>query len=199
MTSTSGSPGAQQCFSLSSNYRGLLPSDLDGNTAPPAGSPNYIAALDDTNLNGINLWKLHVEWATPANSTITGPTKITTATFTEACGAVGGICITQPGTTVQLDSMGDRLMYRAAYRNFGTHESLLLTHSVDVSGHSGVRWYEIRNVSVTPIVHQSGTYAPDSENHRWMGSIAQDSQGNIFLGYSTSGAVKPASATPAVL
>ena len=43
--------------------------------------------------------------------------------------------VPQPGTTLLLESMGDRLMYRLAYRNFGTHESLVVNHSV-----GGERW-----------------------------------------------------------
>jgi len=35
----------------------------------------------------------------------------------------------QPSTTQQLDSLADRLMYRLAYLNFGTHESLVVSHS----------------------------------------------------------------------
>ena len=91
----------------------------------------------------------------------------------------------QPGTTTQLDSLADRLMYRLAYRNFGSHESLLVNHSVAVSGGSGVRWYEIQAPNGTPVVAQQGTYAPDS-NYRWMGSIAMDKAEDIALGYSVS-------------
>ena len=38
----------QQCFQLANTYGGLLPSDLDGATTPPAGSPNYVLAFDDS-------------------------------------------------------------------------------------------------------------------------------------------------------
>ena len=37
-----GAAATQQCFQLSTSYGGLLPSDVDGATAPPAGSPNYM-------------------------------------------------------------------------------------------------------------------------------------------------------------
>ncbi len=80
-------------------------------------------------------------------------------------------------------------MYRLAYRNFTTHESLVVNHSVAVgTKHKspvGVRWYELRAPSGTPTVFQSGTFAPDS-NFRWMGSIAMDKVGDIALGYSVS-------------
>ena len=37
-----------------------------------------------------------------------------------------------------------------------------------------------------PAFLQSGTYAPDYTNYRWMGSIARDSIGDILMGYSES-------------
>ena len=77
MLTASGTPGPIQCFQLSTTYGGLLPADLDGATPPPAGSPNYMVAFDDVGNNGLNLWKFHVDWANTANSTLTGPTKIT--------------------------------------------------------------------------------------------------------------------------
>jgi len=184
MLTPSGTPGPMQCFQLTSSYGGLLPSDWDGPTAPPAGSPNYFMAFDWAGLNGLNMWKFDVDWVTPSNSTFTGPTKITGASFTEACG--GGTCIQQPGTGQNLDSLADRLMYRLAYRNFGSHESLVVTHSVAAgAAASGARWYEVRDPNGSPSVYQQGTYSPDSDA-RWMGSIAMDGSGNMALGYSVS-------------
>src|SRR5258707_8143742 len=104
-----GNAATSVCFQLSSSFGGLLPSDLDGSTAPPAGSPNYFLNFG---ANSLNLWKFHVDFATPGNSTLTGPTNIVVAAFTEACG--GGTCVQQSGTHQQLDSLGDRLMYRLA-------------------------------------------------------------------------------------
>jgi hypothetical protein len=181
MVTAAGTPGPIQCFQLSSSFGGLLPSDQDGATNPPAGSPNYFVAFGT---NVLQLWKFHVDWGTPANSTFTGPTNIGVTAFNEACG--GGTCIPQPSTTQTLDSLADRLMYRLAYRNLGTHQSLVTNHSVTAgSTPSGVRWYEIRNPNGTPTVHQQGTFSPDATS-RWMGSIAMDQQGNMLLGYSAS-------------
>ena len=187
MVTASGTPGPIQCFQLSTSFGGLLPSDQDGALNPPAGSPNYFVAFGT---NVLQLWKFHVDWATPANSTFAGPTNIGVTAFNEACG--GGTCIPQPSTTQPLDSLGDRLMYRLAYRNFGTHESLVTNHSVTAGSPSGVRWYEVRNPNGTPSLHQQGTYSPDTTS-RWMGSIAMDQQGNMLLGYSaSSSSVRPA-------
>src|SRR5206468_12942137 len=128
--------------------------------------------------------KLLVDWTTPTNSTFPGPTALTVASYTEACGA-SGTCIPQSGTTQQLDSLSDRLMYRLVYRNFGDHESLVVNHSVTAGTSVGLRWYELRTPGTTPSVFQQGTFAPDS-SYRWMGSIAMDRAGNMALGYNTS-------------
>jgi hypothetical protein len=175
-----GSAATQVCFQQGSSVGGLLPSDIDGTTAPPAGSPNYMAYFGTNNLN---LYKFHVDFNTPSNSTFTGPTVISVAAFSPLCG--GGTCVPQPGTTQQLDSLADRLMYRLAYRNFGTHESLVVNHSVAAGSGGGVRWYEIQNPSGTPTVAQQSTFAPDS-NYRWMGSIAMDQAGDMAVGYSVA-------------
>ena len=179
-----GMPATQQCFNTTTSYGGLLPADLDGARQPPAGSPNYIVGLGAAP-NSLAFWKFHVDWTTPASSSFTGPMTLATAAYSEACG--GGRCIPQSGTTQRLDSLGDRLMYRLAYRNFGDHESLVVNHSVVAGSSVGVRWYELR-VAATGAglsMFQQGTYAPNS-NYRWMGSLAMDQAGNMALGYSVS-------------
>ncbi len=191
----SGAAATQVCFQLSSSFASLLPADLDGasgatgsTSAPPAGTPNFLV---DFGSNSLRLWRFHVDFATPGNSTLIGPTTIPVAAFTAACRG-GGACIPQPSTSQKLDSLADRLMYRLAYRNFGTHEALVVNHSVTVgkgkTSRAGIRWYELR--SSTPgsgnfSVFQQGTFAPDS-TFRWMGSMAMDKVGDIAVGYSAS-------------
>ncbi len=179
-----GQPATQVCFQQGSSVGGLLPSDLDGTTAPPAGSPNFLTFFGTNNLN---LFKFHVDFATPANSTFTGPTVIPVTAFTPLCN--GGTCVPQSGTTQQLDSLADRLMYRLAYRNFGTHESLVVNHSVVAGSSGGIRWYELQNPNGTVTVAQQSTFAPDS-NFRWMGSVAMDKAGDMAMGYSVSSSAK---------
>ncbi len=174
-----GLAATQQCFQQSASIGPLLPADLDGTTPPPAGSPNYLLTFGT---NTLDLYKFHVDWTTPTNSTFTGPTVINVAAFNPLCG--GGQCVAEPGGYT-LDSLGDRLMHRLAYRNFGTHESLVVDHSVTAGSSGGVRWYEIQNPSGTPVVAQQSTYAPDS-SYRWMGSVAMDQAGNLAVGYSKS-------------
>lgn len=179
-----GQPATYQAFNLSNSYGTLLPSDLDGSRLPPAGAPNVFAAKAN---NALHLWKFKVNWVTPASSTFTGPTTLATAAFNNLCTSSRS-CIPQPGTTVRLDGIGDRLMFRLAYRNLGTHEALVASHSVNAASsgtQAGVRWYEVRNPAGTPSIYQQGTYAPDATN-RWMSSAAMDGAGNIAMVYSAS-------------
>jgi len=179
-----GVAATQQCFQLSASFGGLLPSDVDGTTPPPAGEPAFFVNFDSSTLNSLNLWRFHVDFSNAANSTFTGPTSLSVAPFSEACG--GGTCVPQLGTRQKLDSLGDRLMYRLAYRNFlPDHESLVTNHSIVAGSSVGVRWYELRDPNGNPFVFQQGTFAPDS-NFRWMGSIAMDKAGNIAMGFSVS-------------
>ena len=161
---------------------GYLPSDLDGTTAPSDGEPGFF--LNFNSSTSLGLYQLKPDFANPSNSTFTGPTDIAVSGFTEACN--GGTCIPQPSTNRQLDSLGDRLMYRLAYRRLSTHEAMVVNHSVTAGSSVGVRWYELD--ATTPglfSVAQQGTFAPDS-SYRWMGSIAMDQDGDIALGYSRS-------------
>jgi hypothetical protein len=82
-----------------------------------------------------------VDFTTPSHSTFAGPTSIAgVAPFAAPCPDIEG-CIPQPATTTSLDALGDRLMYRLAYRNFGDHESIVATHTVVAGTATGVRWY----------------------------------------------------------
>jgi hypothetical protein len=196
----SGANATMQCFANNGTSNNLwLPSDVDGTTAPPSGTPNYFLNFD-VNDQSLDLWQFHVDWTTPANSTFsTTPTNIPVTAFIEPCGDSVTVftpadnCVPQAGTSEMLGVFGDRLMYRLGYRNFGSYEDLVANHSVQVASgndhQTGIRWYELRNP--TPgsgsgfSVYQQGTYAPDS-NYRWMGSIAMDHVGDIAVGYNVS-------------
>src|SRR5262249_19276653 len=109
-----GNPATQICFQQAPTVGGVLPAHIDGNALPPAGSSNYMVEFD---LNSLNLYKFHVDFATPANSTFSTAINIPVAPFPPLCNGGRG-CVPQQGTTNKLDSLGDRLMYRLAYRNF---------------------------------------------------------------------------------
>ncbi len=198
----------QICFFDNSNGTlfddSMLPADLDSAIPPPKGAPEvYVGSIDNANPNNkLYEYLFHVDFTNPGNSTFTGVNgsmPITVSQFSLACGGFGA-CVPQKGVSDVLDSLGDRLMYRLAYRNFisavppatisqNDHQVWLVSHAVvSDSGQVGERWYEFRAPENSTILKpfQQGTYAPDS-NYRWMGSIAMDKAGDIALGYSISG------------
>jgi hypothetical protein len=169
----------------------MLPSDWDGTTAPIANEPNYFTYFNDWSSpteDYLKIWQFHVDWTTTANSTLSEAYSLVTASFnSEICTATRGRCIPQPGTSIELESLSDRLMYRLQYRNFGSYRAMVTNHTVNVdgNGHAGIRWYELRNTGSAWTIYQQGTYSPDA-SHRWVGSVAMNANGDIALGYSVS-------------
>ena len=179
-----GAPASAVCFQNPPSVASLLPSDLDGSTLPPAGQPNFFVDIADS--SDLNIFQFHVDFANPGNSTFTGPVSIPVAPFTEICArAITVACIPEPAPGEKVDGLGDRLMFRLAYRNFGDHESLVVNHTIKGGALAGVRWYEIRNPAASPFVFQQGTVV-DPNIDFWLGSIAMDKAGNIALGFSAS-------------
>jgi len=182
---------------------GLLPSDMDGTALPPAGSPNYFVGTMDQGgplgapQDALTLWKFHADFGTPVNSTFALANTIPVDPFDSIMPAPCAStreCIPQPGTAVKIDHLGyrQRPTFRLAYRNFGTHESLVTNQSVEApAGMAGIRWYEVRSPNSAPVVFQQGTYSPGASDgiFRWMGSIAMDRAGNMALGFSVSDGV----------
>ena len=192
-----GSPAATWQVILDPIEGGHMPADLDGFAPPPTNAPGVFLSIHGSSMF---FYRMKVDFVTPANTarTLQGSAPIAAATGACMQAATPGTCIAQPGTTRLLDSLGDRLMFRAAYRNFVDHESIVISHSVDpaVSGLvSGVRWYDFRlsgtpdaACAAFPCTYQQGTLADlVGGRNRWMPSIAMDGAENILVGYSTSG------------
>ena len=162
---------------------GMLPSDCDGQF-PASGTPDYFSYIYD-GPDHLGVYEFHSDWTTPANSTFGNYLSLSVSAFSSTF----NVGIQQPGTTVRLDPIPDKLMFRQQYRKFSDHNSMVLCHTVNVGSagtpQAAVRWYELRKTSGAWSIYQQGTYSPDATN-RWMGSIAQDVNGNIALGYSAS-------------
>lgn len=185
-----GNAATLQCFHALAPTFGILPSDLDGNTPPPAGSPDYYIGLG-ADTSHLNMWQFHVDWVDPTKSSFTGPTAIKVPNYTLIC--VNGpdenrSCVPQPSPGEKLASLPNRMMYRFAYRNLGDHEALVAAHTVKPGGTStataAVRWYEIRTPQ-TPTLFQAGTVQHPSIS-AWCPGIAMDKNGDIALGVSAS-------------
>ena len=192
------------CNQFGTSVYSLLPADLEGSPLatngttlpPPSATAEYYMQFSGSST--LSLFQFAPDFTTGAVS-VSGPANVTVKTFYEACG--GGSCVPQLGSSTQLDSLGDRLMYRLSYRNYGAtstsspYQSLAVTHSVQdasSSNQTGVRWYQLTNASAntTPsgwTVAQNGTFGLNDGNYRWMGSIAQDKARDLGIGYSVSG------------
>ena len=164
---------------------------VDG-THPPAGTPQYFFALTDDGWGGVSdgvrIYKMTTDW-TAGTATVTQSQDVALSAFDSAFTSSWDD-ITQKGSTQKLDGLVGFLMYRANYRRFATHNSLLLCFTVDLNGsdHAGIRWVELRQAddSSNWTLYQEGTYGPDALN-RWCPSISIDKQGNIGLGYAVAG------------
>lgn len=165
------------------------PVDNDG-PAAPAGTPGIFIAHQDDAFGGSadQLWiyELDVDWTTTANSTFTRVQQINVEPFDSNFGNNWNN-IKQPGTTRELDAIPQVIMNVPQYRNFGSYQTIVCCHAVDVNAtdHAGVRWYELRKTTGNWTLRQQGTYAPD-EHSRWMASIAINGSNEIGLGYSIS-------------
>ncbi|MBL7826706.1 MAG: T9SS type A sorting domain-containing protein [Saprospiraceae bacterium] len=164
---------------------------------PPAGSPGYIFRVYDDAWEGgqdqLQYWEIHLDWANVNMSHADGPIKLYPEPFeTRVCfGQSIFDCIEQPDGS-RFTAFENGIMYCAPYQNFGTHESIVLNHVVDVSGQVGdggdaqVRWYELRKTgSGDWQIQQQGTHAPTLNANRITGTINMDEAGNIGLGYTS--------------
>ena len=209
-----GTPNPMQCVTVSGPqdsgvYLGhsLIPADVEGTTPPPPGRDEFMVSIQNpsiianaTTSDTINLWDFHVDWPSAKLTYTLTPLPVTP--YTPGCYLYLGSpattnCVPEPqagGIAQHIDSLGDRFMPRLAYRNFGTYESFLVSHTVQTGLNAslnplqtGVRWYELRdNLTELPFVYQSSTINPDASLFRFLPSIAQDKVGNAAVGYSVS-------------
>ena len=176
----------------------MAPVSISGPTPPTAGAPGYFMYYHDdnrtattTDVDSLGIITMKPDFATPANTIIAFAQQIVAAPFK------GNVCASRncvpSGGTAGYDAISDRLMHRVNYRNFGTYEAIVGTHTVDANfpaapANAALRWFELRSTGGGPYsIYQQGTYAPDVYG-RWMGSININSKGQIALAFNHSGA-----------
>ncbi len=166
-----------------------------GANAPSRGP--IFTSMHDASWGGITndaikFYTVDIDFANENNTSVT-----TTTVFTEpfdpypCTDGPGFACAPQP-TGTGLDAIPEVIMNMPVYRNFGTHESLVLNFITDASDGDnviGIRWMEFRkNNEDEWDIYQEGTYAPDDGHHRYMAGIAMDGNGNIGMAYNISSA-----------
>ena len=160
--------------------------------------------------NTIHAFIFHVDYVTPANSTLTQSPNLVGLPY-DARNPTGRTDIQQPAPGEALDGVNDRMMHAINFRMLpGGVQSTVLNFTVNVSGvnpttaalyQAGVRWLELRRDAGTGAltINQEATYAPGSGNGTgrdlWMASVAQDGEGNIGLMASATNST----ATPLIL
>jgi hypothetical protein len=170
----------------------LLPSDFDGTQPPAQGEPNFYVEVGASTY--LSLFQFHVNFDSPGNSFFT----LTAKVLTQAAG-VGCTrnppqwkngSIPQPpaaaGTT--LVAYPEQLMYRLAWRNVNNTEHLVANQTVILSDSpvlAGVVWFDIVNPASNPALLQQGAVSDPAISY-WIGSLAQDKDGDIALGFNAS-------------
>ena len=186
---TSGTAGTDTCSSGSPCQPKSIFFEADGVNDPSSSLYGY---------------RVHFNFTTPANSAVDAQFTIPVNTYTATtCSVDTQHCAVQPTHTgtVQggtfasestLDTLAYHAMWRAAYRNFGSYESVVFNETVQTGtdNTAGIRWYELQGLNTStgtgvPTVQQQSTFAPDA-TFRFMGSMAQDHNANMLLGYTGS-------------
>ena len=204
-----GQPATYQMFTVPSlsnlSFQLLVPASLESPTAPPAGAPGLFMRPRDTEVSGptgyastdfMEMWAFHVDWTTPANSTLTELADVPIAEYDcSLCGTGSDwSCMPQPGTTQAIDPIREPLHQPLQYRNWGTYETLVGGFAEDVDGtdKAAVRWFELRRTGGAWSAYQEGVVGGADAHHRSVTSVAMDGTGSIALGYTrTSSTLYP--------
>ena len=180
-------------------FQVLQPVDLDGINLPPSGAPGVFVrhrddevhdpGANDANGDRLELFELDIDWTTPANSTLAGPIGVPVAEFSSDINGLSSFNAFAQPSGQKLDPLREQVMFRPAYRSYGSFEQVVgnLTTDIDGADTGGVRWFELRRtggVTAPWQLYQEGTVALGDFVDRWMGAIAVDQNGNIGLGYS---------------
>jgi hypothetical protein len=185
-------------------FETATPADWDGLQPPPSGAPGLVMRHIDEEAHSsfpnnpttdlLEIYAFHVDFNTPANSSVTQLPDIVISDFNSWFTDYSTFfSVPQPGTSNRLDPIREVILNRLQYRNFGSYESLTGVFPTNIdpatSGsnvNAGLRWFELRKIgSGDWVLHQEGTYDPGvTTENRFVGSLAQDSSGNLALAYS---------------
>lgn len=194
---TTGEPTAQIVgFDLPSNTENsntvfaALAMNSVGPNLPDTSKPGYIIYLQDdawaTGPDHLKIWEVDLDWINLANATVSMPDELNTTPFDSFTATFGSGEIPQPGTSQKIDGITGVVSYMCNYWDYGSHISATLNFNVDVNNDDtilGIRWFELRENAGSWSIYQEGTYAPNDDLYRFMGSMSMDINGNIGLGF----------------
>ena len=172
---------------LGGRYYSMAPVNLRGTVLPPANAPGMFAFIHDdawtnesTDIDSIGLISAKADFNNPSNSQYTIVAMPSTPFKTTVSNAP------TPGSGL-VSVINFRLMNRVIYRNFGTHQSIVGSQTVDAGSNvAGIRWSELRNNGSGWSIFQEGTLGGIDARRRFIGSMGLNSKGQIALGYNFS-------------
>lgn len=158
----------------------VLPANLRG-TLPPAGRNEFFVSESVVAFR-FDVWTASPDYGTGV-LTVTGPSIVSQTTYTAAADPVAS-----PRNNI--DTLSDRGMVQAQYRNLNGVESLWFNHTTGTTSAStptGSQWAQINvtgGTAVSPPVQQQIFNNGTDGLNRFMGSLAVDGSGNMALGYT---------------
>ncbi|MDA7803508.1 T9SS type A sorting domain-containing protein [Crocinitomix sp.] len=180
--------------SIYMQFNSMAPSYAEGPIEPDMDEPCYFFAVQDNSYPGVSadhikIFAANINWDSPGTSTVSVHQSLNTASFNTIFTGGWNDNIIQKGTSQRLAAIPGLFLYRAQYRRFGTHNTVMLCHNVNAGGNrAGMRWYELRdNNDGEWYIYQQSTYAPADGNSRWLGNLSMDALGNIAMAYSFTG------------
>ena len=106
-----------------------------------------------------------------------------------------GTIVPQPNTANLLDNLADRIMQKVQYRKVGRGRVAVgRPHGAAgdrINRRSSGRSSTSPAAPSPPTAVQQQIYSPDTTLYRFMPSLAVDNQGNMAIGFSTSGPTVP--------
>jgi hypothetical protein len=184
----------------------LLPADFEGSTPIPSTTKGeyFLAQVNPSNPGTNNQCTSTpctsnelAYWTWSAFTSGAGPTLIPlNDPFTPACYTPqrpwNTVCVQEPYGGYS-DSVGDRLMYRLAYRYFtgtGGGEYLAVAHTIQedaTTERTGIRYYQIL-AGASPTIAAKGDVT-DNTYHlsAYMPSVAMDHNGNVGITFTVAG------------
>jgi len=176
-------------LSTSSSAGIYTPQGVDNDD--PSATEGYFVGSDNASFGLIVLRRVSNPGGTP---TLSGNLNVTVPSTYLPLSQVAS------GSTQPLDALDDRLFAAMIKKNKITGGiSLWTAHNIRVTSsgvgsssgtRNAVRWYEIGNLTSTPSLVQSGTLFDNAASNPlgyWIGSVACNGQGHVFLGCSSAG------------
>ncbi len=154
------------------SFQMVQPADVAGTDAPSVGAPGlFMRHRDDEAHNAgsnnptadfVELFEFTVDWTTPANSAITGPTTFTVAEFSSNLNGLTAFNAFPQPSGQKLDPLRETVMHRLTYRRLPNYEVLVGNFVTDLcvsvpcvpspfaDDTGGVRWFELRRLLGPP-------------------------------------------------